>query len=84
MEFLGKPLWTKGYAFGLYLAYLKRNSSSDYLPHPFHLQHTQGTLSLMPLLLFIRPRITPRSRLGPKAQYVIWAVIPTDVNYMKL
>ena len=49
----------------------------NYLPHPFHLRHTQGTLSLMPSLLFIRPRITPSSQSGLKTQYLIWVFIPT-------
>ena len=61
------------------LGLFEENSSSDYLPHPFHLQHTQVTLSLMSSLLFIRLRITPRSQSRPKAQYVIWAFIPTSI-----
>ena len=73
----GRSPWTLWYTFDLCLAYSRRNSSLNYLPHPFHLRHTQGTLSLMPSLLFIRPRITPSSQSGLKAQYLIWVFIPT-------
>ena len=73
----GRSPWTLWYTFDLCLAYSRRNSSLNYLPHPFHLRHTQGTLSLMPSLLFIRPRITPSSQSGLKTQYLIWAFIPT-------
>ena len=66
MEFPRKSLWTKGYTFGLCFTYPMRHSSLDYFPQPFHLQHTQETLSLIPLLPFIRPRITHILGQGPR------------------
>ena len=46
-------------------------------PSPFPFVTYSKTLSLTPSLLFICPRITPRSRSGPKAQDVTWALIST-------
>ena len=48
----------------------------DNLPQLFHLQPTYETLSLTPLLLFIRPRTNQCPRLRPKAQYIILGSYP--------
>ena len=65
-----------GYAFGLCFVYPRRYSSSNHLPQPFHLQHTHGTLSLTPALLFILSQTNQRPRPRPKAQYIILGLYP--------
>ena len=48
----------------------------DHLLQHFHLQHTHGTLSLTPSLLFTRPQTNQRPRPRPKAQYIILGPYP--------
>ena len=53
-----------------------RHSSLDHISQPFCLHVIYGTLSLTPLLLFIRPQTNQCSRPRPKAQYMILGLYP--------
>ena len=76
VEFPGRSFWMIRYTFGLCFVYLRRYSFLDHLLQHFHLQHTHGTLSLTPSLLFTRPQTNQRPRPRPKAQYIILGPYP--------
>ena len=67
-----------------YALFIRGDSSLDNLPQPFHLQPTHGTLSLIPLLLFIRPRTNQRPRPRPKAQGPIYNFGPLSLHEFRI